>query len=102
LYHCGSGNVLGTSGTSLKAFIQNNPHLDHYMISYKDINGDLYASCHELIQAGAIPLQNISFEASVTKLFMAYNQFEMAPQIYMQREFFHEFVRAKKETGYIF
>ncbi|MDK2935460.1 MAG: hypothetical protein PWP62_468 [Eubacteriaceae bacterium] len=102
LYHCGSGNVLGTSGTSLKAFIQNNPQLDHYMISYKNINEDLYASCHQLIEIGAIPLQNISFEASVAKLFMAYNQFEISPQLYMQREFFHEFVRAKKETGYIF
>ena len=56
LYHCGSGNVTGENGTSLLSFIKNNPHVDHYMISYKNVRGDLYASCQELIAAGGIPL----------------------------------------------
>jgi len=98
LYHCGSGNVCGENGTSLLAFIKNNPHLDHYMISYKNIHGDLYASCQELIAAGAIPLENISFEAAVTKLNFAYNQQEWLPLNYMKREFFFEFVRATTEN----
>ncbi|WKY48380.1 asparaginase domain-containing protein [Eubacteriaceae bacterium ES3] len=102
LYHCGSGNVTGTNGLSLVEFIRNNPQLDHYMISYKDVRGNLYVSSRTLIDAGAIPLENISFEASLAKLFLAYNQFEMSPLQYMKKEFFHEFVRERKETGYIF
>jgi len=100
-YHCGSGNVIGENGTSLVEFITNNPQADHYMISYKDIKGPLYASCHQLIEAGAIPLENISFEAAVTKLNFAYNQTEFSPIDYMKREFFYEFVREKCENGYV-
>ena len=101
LYHCGSGNVSGDHGTSLVNFIKSNPQIDHYMISYKNIHGDLYASCHQLIEAGGIPLENISFEAALTKLNFAYNQQEYSPQNYMRREFFYEFVRASKENGFV-
>lgn len=101
LYHCGSGNIAGAEGTSLLAFIKNNPHVDHYMISYKNIHGDLYASCQELIAAGGIPLENISFEAALTKLTFAYNQQECLPLNYMKREFFYEFLRSARETGYV-
>lgn len=101
LYHCGSGNIAGAEGTSLLAFIKNNPHVDHYMISYKNIHGDLYASCQELIAAGGIPLENISFEAALTKLTFAYNQQECLPLNYMKREFFYEFLRDARENGYV-
>lgn len=101
LYHCGSGNVTGENGTSLLSFIKNNPQVDHYLISYKNIQGDLYASCRELIAAGGIPLENISFEAAVTKLNFAYNQQEYAPLNYVKREFFYEFLRDAKENGYV-
>jgi L-asparaginase len=101
LYHCGSGNVLGENGTSLLDFIRGNPQLDHYLISFKDVNGDLYASCKELIAAGGIPLENISFESAVVKLTFAYNQHQCSPTQYMQREFFYEFVKNSKETGYV-
>ena len=101
LYHCGSGNVSGTNGTSLSTFIKNNPNVDHYLISYKDIHGNLYASCQELIAAGGIPLENISFEAAVTKLNFAYNQQECSPLNYIKREFFYEFLRDAQENGYV-
>ncbi len=101
LYHCGSGNVTGKDGRSLKEFISNNRHLDHYMISYKDISGNLYASSHELIDAGGLPLENISFEAALPKLFFAYNQNENSPLSYINREFFHEFVRERIVNGYV-
>ena len=101
LYHCGSGNISGENGTSLLAFIKNNPNVDHYMISYKNIHGDLYASCQALIAAGGIPLENISFEAAVTKLNFAYNQQECSPLSYMKREFFYEFLRDAPENGYV-
>jgi len=101
LYHCGSGNVLGENGTSLLAFIKNNPQVDHYLISYKNIHGDLYASCRQLIDAGGIPLENISFEAALVKLNFAYNQQEAAPQNFMRREFFYEFVRESPANGFV-
>jgi len=101
LYHCGSGNITGENGTSLLAFIKNNPNVDHYMISYKNIHGDLYASCQELIAAGGIPLENITFEAALTKLNFAYNQLEYFPLNYMKREFFYEFLRDAHENGYV-
>lgn len=101
LYHCGSGNVTGENGTSLLSFIKNNPNVDHYMISYKNVQGDLYASCQELIAAGGIPLENISFEAAVTKLNFAYNQQECSPLNYMKREFFYEYLRDAQENGYV-
>lgn len=97
LYHCGSGNVLGENGTSLLEFINTNPQVDHYLISYKDLTGNLYASSLGLIGAGGIPLENISFEAAITKLHFAYNQKEFSPQDYMHREFFHEFLKVKSE-----
>jgi L-asparaginase len=71
------------------------------MISYKNINGDLYASCHQLIEAGGIPLENISFESALVKLNFAYNQQECTPQNYMRREFFYEFVRESKQNGFV-
>lgn len=93
LYHCGSGNITGENGTSLLRFIKSNRHVDHYMISYKNTAGDLYASSQQLISAGGIPLENISFEAAVTKLNFAYNQQEYSPLNYMKRVFFYEFLR---------
>lgn len=101
LYHCGSGNITGENGTSLLAFIKDNPQVDHYMISYKNIHGNLYASCQELIAVGGIPLENISFEAALTKLNFAYNQQECLPLNYMKREFFYEFLRDAQENGYV-
>lgn len=98
LYHTGSGNVIGENGTSLLEFIKNNPQVKHFMISYKNRNGDLYASCLQLIAAGAIPLENISFEAAITKLNFAYNQTEIPPEEYMQREFFYEFLNNTLEN----
>ena len=101
LYHTGSGNVMGENGSSLLEFIKSNPQVKHFMISYKNKNGDLYASSHQLIAAGAIPLENISFEAAITKLNFAYNQTEFSPEEYMKREFFYEFLNDIPENRYV-
>lgn len=90
LYHCGSGNTAGPEHYSLKTFIQENPQCDHYLLSYKDPDGDLYATCRELIDAGGIPLKNMCFEAALTKLFFAYNQDRLSPSDYMQHVLFFE------------
>ena len=62
------------------------------LISFKNAQGDLYATGHDLISQGGIPLENISFEAAVTKLYFAYNQKETDPADYMRAERFFEFV----------
>lgn len=90
LYHCGSGNIAGPDTCSLSAFIQDNPQCDHYLISYKHTDGALYASCHELLEAGGRPLKNISFEAALVKLYFAYNQSTISPQAYMEQSLFFE------------
>ncbi|MEG1107059.1 MAG: asparaginase domain-containing protein [Eubacterium sp.] len=92
LYHCGSGNASSSEGFSLADFIANHPETDHYLISYKNTESALYATCLKLIENGGIPLENISFEAAITKLYFAYNQSVLSPEIYMKKERFFEFL----------
>lgn len=92
LYHSATGNTQGPDGASLADFIASHPESDHYLISFKNAQGDLYATGHDLIGQGGIPLENISFEAAVTKLYFAYNQKETDPADYMRAERFFEFV----------
>ena len=92
LYHSATGNAEGPGGASLADFIASHPSVDHYLISFKNAQGDLYATGHDLIGQGGIPLENISFEAAVTKLYFAYNQKETDPVAYMRAERFFEFV----------
>lgn len=90
LYHSATGNTSGSKGTSLVDFIKSTPDIPHYLISFKNASGDLYATGHDLLKAGAIPLENISFEAAVTKLYFAYNQSKINPTDYMKKIHFFE------------
>ncbi|MEX2461791.1 MAG: asparaginase domain-containing protein [Paenibacillaceae bacterium] len=47
-----------------------------YIAPLKNKAGDLYASSIRLIEAGAIPLENISLETALIKLMLAYGSFE--------------------------
>jgi L-asparaginase len=47
-----------------------------YIAPLKNKSGDLYASSIQFIKAGAIPLENISVEAALVKLMLAYGSFE--------------------------
>lgn len=95
LYHSATGNSQGPDGASLADFIESHPATDHYLISFKNAAGDLYATGHDLIGRGGIALENISFEAAVTKLYFAYNQQKTNPVDYMRTERFFEFVKLK-------
>jgi len=92
LYHSGTGNVRKNTSTSLAAFIKNTPAIDHYLISYKDLNQAQYATAHTLFSVGGLPLCNISFEAALTKLWFAYHQEKQAPISYMQTPCTEEFL----------
>lgn len=93
LYHSATG-CTGDSRYSLCKFAKRclEEGIDLYLISFKDLNIDLYKTSREILESGAVPLQNISFESAYTKLCIAYNQTEMAPREYIEKELFYEFL----------
>lgn len=66
---------------------------DFYLASFKTTEKDLYISSRELLENGAIPLSNISFEAAIAKLWVAYNQKVLLPVEYMKQEMYFEFLK---------
>lgn len=92
LYHSGTANVRKNSMTSLATFIKSTSDIDHYLISYKDLTQAQYATAHSLFSVGGLPLCNIGFEATLTKLWFAYNQEKTLPKLYMQTPCTEEFL----------
>jgi len=95
LYH--SGTACAAEQTySLPRFVTKcrEAGIDFYIASIKNPKGDLYASSGEIIESGAIPLANISFEAALAKLYIAYNQKDLLPVDYMLKEQYFEFLPA--------
>ncbi len=93
LYHSGTGCISDDS-YSLSAFVRKcvDDGMDFYLTSFKNINSDLYKTSREILDHGAVPLQNISFEAALSKLVIAYNQTADTPQDFMKKELFFEFL----------
>ncbi|PZE20556.1 asparaginase [Paenibacillus xerothermodurans] len=52
-----------------------------YISPLKNVAGDLYSSSVQLLQAGAIALENISTEAALVKLMLAYGSFDSEREI---------------------
>ncbi len=93
LYHSSTG-CTSEFEYSLPKFIKRckEEGIDFYLISFKNVDSDLYRTSKELLEAGAIPLQNISFEAAYAKLVIAYNQTTRPPKDYVLKELFYEFL----------
>lgn len=93
LYHSGTG-CTGTSYYSVSEFVKHckKEKIDCYLISFKSVNSDLYQTSRDILENGAYPLQNISFEAAYAKLCIAYNQTVMAPQEYIKMNLFFEYL----------
>jgi len=74
LHHSGTANALESGPYSLTAFIEKNRELgiDCYLCPIKNASDALYDSSHRLIDAGARFIENISIEAALTKLMLAY------------------------------
>ena len=53
---------------------------------------ELYVTTHEMLQAGAVALPLMSFEAAYTKLYLATNQREMPLRKFMLRPLYFEFL----------
>lgn len=93
LYHSGTG-CIKEGVYSLPGFISKckDKQIPIYLMSFKNINKELYITSCELLQKGVIPLQNITFEAACAKLNIAYNQSEYDPVEYMKKELFFEYL----------
>ena len=84
LYHSATACVQGGEYSVLsmiKACRENN--MDFYMTSFKEKAQTTYATTQKLLEAGAIPLYQMSVELSYAKLCCAYNQTRMEPKAFM-------------------
>lgn len=70
--------------------------IETYVSSFKQETSGLYATSIDVLDAGAIPLVNISTEAAFTKLMVAYNQNDMDPKEFMQANIYYEMLPAAK------
>jgi len=91
LYHS-SSNCVEEAEFSLTEFISkcNAKGVDVYLMSFKRLGGEVYLTTKRIMDAGGIPLLNISFESAYVKLNLAYNQIETDPKKYMQDEIYYE------------
>lgn len=66
--------------------------IEVFISPIKDVSGDLYISSNKLLQAGAHSLPNISIEASIVKLMLAYGCFtdENSIHKFMKESLFYE------------
>lgn len=78
LHHSGTANALETGAYALTAFIKRcrESGIDCYLCPIKDASDALYDSSHRLIDAGARFIENMSMEAALTKLMLAYGMVE--------------------------
>lgn len=94
LYHSGTGSTRELPHRSLADFIQvcKQLQIDVYMGPVKHVNGDLYVSSTALLEAGARPLENITMEAALVKLMLAYGTLESPEEMnrFMKLNLFYE------------
>lgn len=85
LFHSGTACTRRTDGqmTSLSQFIDycQSHEVDVYICPIKNASGDLYASSVQLIEAGAIPIENTSMESALVKLMLAYGMIQRKEDI---------------------
>jgi L-asparaginase len=91
LYHSGTAStrMTETFHASILDFIAycKSHDVAIYIVPLKNKSGDLYASSIQLMQTGAIPLENISVESALVKLMLAYGSFNDTQHIL---DFMHE------------
>lgn len=77
LHHSGTASAAGKGPYSLPQFITDcrAMGIDVYICPIKDRSAPLYSSSLRLIEAGAIIIENMSMEAAVTKLMLAYGAY---------------------------
>jgi L-asparaginase len=85
LYHSGTASTRMTEtfhASILDFMIYCKSHdVAIYIVPLMNKSGDLYASSIQFMQAGAIPLENISVESALVKLMLAYGSIKDTKQI---------------------
>ena len=78
LYHSGTACIRNNGKFSLETFARycNEHGVDVYVAPIRNISGDLYQSAKELIDSGVAPVENLSVEAALVKLMLAYGSYE--------------------------
>ncbi|MGN0607031.1 MAG: asparaginase domain-containing protein [Oscillospiraceae bacterium] len=74
MYHSATACTSGNDNTSFLKFIERckENDVDVYCVSFKN-RADMYSSAKSIIDAGAIPIVNISYEAAYAKAVIAYS-----------------------------
>lgn len=103
LYHSATtGMRFSDEEDSLQTFIHQcqKDRIPVYIAPVKSITGSLYATSHELLQLGVIPLINISIEAALVKLMLAYGTFRNQQEIekFLATNIFFEIVENPETT----
>lgn len=101
LYHSGTACVrlLGANNQySLLSFVHRckSKNIDFYVAPLSVASGTRYATSAEFLDAGVIPMSDISTEAAIAKLSLAYGSFRDRNTIqeFLNRDIFFEFIRA--------
>lgn len=83
LHHSGTACAVESGPYSLLQFIAQcrTDGIDFYICPIKDASVPLYSSSVALIKAGATVIENMSMEAAITKLMLAYDLFEESEQV---------------------
>lgn len=93
LYHSATACVRD-GNVSLPEFIAYcaKKDIDFYLTSFKNFDDDFYVTTRKLLGSDIIPLQNISFEAAVAKLWLAYNSDIKNPEEFMKNNIYYEYL----------
>ena len=68
--------------------------IDLYLLDCRHYaDSGIYLTGKEIMQTGIFPLTDISYEAALAKLFVAYNQSALPPRAYMQKNIYHEYMK---------
>lgn len=91
LYHSATGCTAGEQ-YNLTAFIKKckKKEIPVYVASLKESEQKNYVTANEILEAGGIPLYNISLEAAYMKLWIAYNQQKIAVEDVMNYNLYFE------------
>jgi len=71
--------------------------IEVFIAPIKDVSGDLYISTNEILKAGAHSLTNMSIEASIVKLMLAYGSYSDEKSVFniMRKNFFYEYIHVE-------
>ncbi|MDA3845172.1 MAG: asparaginase domain-containing protein [Vallitaleaceae bacterium] len=101
LYHSATHNTTDlTPNESLKAYIDYCTSVDVklYLVPFRNSEEKMYISSKKLLDAGAIPLRNISMISAITKLILAYSYFDNDRDInaFINQRIFYEYLDISK------